>query len=375
VAGSHGTTHFPFTIPSDGQWTINIYFGGGGKVAIDNIRITQGGVGPWRRDFENGFVLVNPLDAPHTFSAADLAGSLHRSGIRRIKGTQAPDVNNGQPVIGDLTLAPFDAIILLADHIDAPVISAASRPVIPPNGVVTTSDFGGFTSIAPGSFISIYGSNLAATARGWSGSDFQGGIGPTSLDGVSVLVGGRPAYVSYVSPSQINALVASDAALGPMQVIVSGPTGTSDPYLINIQATEPGLFAPQSFQLGGRQYIGALFPDNQTFVLPSGAIPGVPSRPARPGETIVLYGVGFGTVTPSYRAGTLVGAANSLISSLQFSFGNTPATLSYEGLVPGLTGLYQFNLVVPDVPDGTVPLTFNLGGVAGGQNLYVAVQH
>ena len=120
VTGDSGTMHFPFTIPSAGNWQIYIYIlNGGGKVAIDNFKIYQGGVGPWRRDFEGGFVLVNPFSQAHTFSAADLAGALNRTGIHRISGAQAPDVNNGQAVTGDLTLGPFDAIILLADPIYA----------------------------------------------------------------------------------------------------------------------------------------------------------------------------------------------------------------------------------------------------------------
>ena len=88
VTGDSGTMHFPFTIPSAGSWTINIsILNGGGKVAIDNFKIYQGGVGPWRRDFENGFVLVNPFTQPYTFSAADLAGapwalSMRPKGVR-----------------------------------------------------------------------------------------------------------------------------------------------------------------------------------------------------------------------------------------------------------------------------------------------------
>jgi hypothetical protein len=121
AAGDSGTAHFPFTITIDAPWSIRFAIsGGGGKIAIDNVRIYEGGVGPWRRDFENGFTLVNPFNEPHTFSSAELAGTLNRTGIRRIKGTQAPDVNNGQPVAGDLTLGAFDAIILLADRLNLP---------------------------------------------------------------------------------------------------------------------------------------------------------------------------------------------------------------------------------------------------------------
>ena len=118
------------------------------------------------------------------------------------------------------------------------------------------------------------------------------------------------------------------------EFIVSGPNGESEPYLVNVQPTQPGLLAPTAFQVGGKQFVGAHFPDNQPFVLPVGAVSGVASRPARTGDTIVMYGLGFGPVRPNLRAGTLVGASNSLTSSLQVLFGNTPATLSYAGLAP-----------------------------------------
>src|SRR5579885_1330186 len=81
--------------------------------------------------FENGFVLVNPLPQARTFSAAELAGTLHRTGIHRINGSQAPDINNGQAVTDDLTLGAFDAIILLADPICAPLPNSASTETFP----------------------------------------------------------------------------------------------------------------------------------------------------------------------------------------------------------------------------------------------------
>ncbi|MCH8297732.1 MAG: hypothetical protein IH873_06670 [Chloroflexi bacterium] len=118
VAGDRGTAKYPVTLNPGADFTMALtLFLGGGRVAIDDIRISEGGAGPWRRDFENGFVLVNPINVPHIFDAGELAGELGRTGIKRILGTQAPQVNNGQPVSGTLTLEPFDAIILLADHI------------------------------------------------------------------------------------------------------------------------------------------------------------------------------------------------------------------------------------------------------------------
>jgi uncharacterized protein (TIGR03437 family) len=46
-------------------------------------------------------------------------------------------------------------------------------------------------------------------------------------------------------------------------------------------------------------------------------------------------------------------------------------------LAPGLVGLHQFNVVVPNVPaSDTVPLTFSrLGGVNGTQTIYIAIQN
>jgi hypothetical protein len=118
IVGESGSIRFPVTLNYGSNFQLHFtLFSGGGKVAIDNIKVYDGGAGPWRRDFENGFVLVNPLNKAYTFSAAELAGDSNRTGIRRILGTQAPEVNNGQPVTGTLTLQPFDAIILLADHI------------------------------------------------------------------------------------------------------------------------------------------------------------------------------------------------------------------------------------------------------------------
>ena len=112
-----------------------------------------------------------------------------------------------------------------------------------------------------------------------------------------------------------------------------------------------------------------------TYVLPVGAISGVTSSPAKPGEIVVIYGVGFGAVTPNIPAGEIATETNQLSASLEILFGKTPAKLPYFGLAPNFVGLYQFNVTVPAVASNDlVPLTFNLGGVAGTQTLYTAVQ-
>ncbi len=253
---------------------------------------------------------------------------------------------------------------------------SGAAPSISPGGVVGAAAFGAFTSVAPGSWIEIYGSNLAASSRGWAAADFIGVKAPASLDGTKVTIGGQAAFVAYVSPTQLNAQLPSNLGAGAHEITVTTAAGTSAPYSITVNPTQPGLYAPPSFRIGDQQYVAALLSDGATFVLPSGAIPEVASRPARPGETIVLYGVGFGPVTPSVDAGEIVRQGNALATPLQIFFGQTPATVAYAGLAPGTVGVYQFNVVVPNVAAShAVPLTFTLGGASGAQTLYTAVQN
>jgi uncharacterized protein (TIGR03437 family) len=252
--------------------------------------------------------------------------------------------------------------------------AAAPAPAITAGGVVSASAFGGFTSIAPGSWIEIYGSNLAADTRSWTGSDFNGANAPTSLDGTSVTIGGKSAFVYYISPTQVDVQVPSGVTTGSQPVIVTAGGVASSPYNVTVNAAEPGLLAPPSFNVGGNQQVEALFPDGKTYVLPPGAIAGLPSRRAQPGDTILLYGVGFGPVTPDSPAGQTVQQVNSLSLPFQLKFGQTAATVTYAGLAPGAVGLYQFNVTVPSVVSSdAVPVTFTLGGVASTQTLYISV--
>ena len=252
---------------------------------------------------------------------------------------------------------------------------AAVIPAI--GGVVSASLYGGFSSVAPGSWVEIYGQELAPQAREWARSDFDGNNAPTMLDGVQVVIGGQKAFVAYISSGQVNAQLPYNIGIGPAQITLTNGSLTSAPFNIAVNATQPGLLAPPLFQIGGNQYVLAKLSDG-TYVLPASFNSfccGTTWRPAKPGETIVMYGVGFGSVIPNIPAGQIVTQANQLSLPLQILFGQTPAQASYFGLAPLFVGLYQFNVVVPVVANSDlVPLTFNLGGVAGTQTLYIAVR-
>lgn len=250
-----------------------------------------------------------------------------------------------------------------------------ATPVI--KTVISASAYGAFPALAPGTWMEIYGTNLAnVTSQTWASSDFNGNAAPTALAATTVTIGGQAAFIDYVSPTQVNAQVPSNVGQGAQQVVVTDPGGTSAGFTITVNPTEPGLLAPLVFNLSAGQYVAAVFPDNVTFVLPPGSVSGVASARAKPGDTIILYGVGFGTVTPNIAAGQIVTQANNLAGNLQVFFNGTPATVSFAGLTGGYLGLYQFNVVVPNVAaSDTVALTFSLGGATGTQKLIIPISN
>ena len=240
--------------------------------------------------------------------------------------------------------------------------------------MISASDFWALTVAAPGSWVEIYGLNLSGGTREWNTADFQGVLAPTSIGRTEVTIGGQPAYISYVSPYQVDAQVPENPGTGPQQVTVTTTEGTSAAVTITINPTAPGLFAPQTLNVSGKQYVAAQFPGTDTWVAPPNSISGLTTRQAKPGETILLYGIGFGTVTPNVIPGQIVIQSNAITAPAQFFFGAAPATLSSAGLVFGEVGVYQIELVVPNVPNSDlVPFTFTLGGANGTQSLYTAV--
>jgi uncharacterized protein (TIGR03437 family) len=247
-------------------------------------------------------------------------------------------------------------------------------------GVITAGAFGGFAAAAAGSWIEIYGTNLGPSAGyQWQGSDFSGNNAPTKLQGVSVSIGGQAAFVEYVSAGQVNAQVPNGVVSGPAAVIVTTSAGSSAPYTLTLNPLEPGLLAPPQFTIGGNQYVEA-FNSDGSYTLPTTSTLGLNSRPAKPGETLVIYGVGFGPAAAGgipIPPGVVVTQTNSLINATQMFFGGTQATLMYQGLTTNAVGLYQFNVVVPlsIANSDAVPLTFNIGGNTGSQTLYTAVHN
>ena len=261
--------------------------------------------------------------------------------------------------------------IYAANYTLTPQVATSNPPAI--SAVVSASGFNSNAGLASGTWLEIYGTNLSTTSRGWAASDFNGSNAPTSLDGVSVTVDGIPAYVDYVSPGQVNVQAPDDLNTGAgIQVVVTNSAGQSNGFSMQKSTIAPAVLAPSSFNTQGHQWIVALHSD-QSYVGKTGLINGLNFRPAKVGETIVIYGIGFGPVTPNTPAGVIATQANSLQSQPNFRFGQTPATLVYSGLAPNFVGLYQFNVTVPNVGAGDMPLNIDIGGVTLNQSCYITV--
>ncbi len=248
--------------------------------------------------------------------------------------------------------------------------AGGNPPQISSGGIIQPGDFGASATVAGSSWVEIYGTNLAPGTADWSGK-FTGSNAPTAINGVSVSIGGKAAPIWFTTSGQINAQVPADIGVGPTTVAVTTPSGTSANATVNVAARTPGLWAPASFKRNDRQYVGALL-DSSTYVGPSGLVAGLNFRAAKPGETILMYGVGFGATTPAVPAGVIVSQLTSLPNP-RVLFGQTQATVSFAGLAPNFIGLYQFNIVVPQVAAGDAQLSVSVDNVNVTQTLWTTV--
>ena len=259
--------------------------------------------------------------------------------------------------IGVTTANGFDAINIMAAPASA--ITAAPSIAAVSNGASFQAGF------ASATWVSILGTNLSQSTRAWQNNDFVNGLLPTSLDGVSVTINGLAAYVAYISPGQINVLAPDDAASGAVQLQVTTAQGKSNSF-----TTQKAPFAPAFFTLGG-SYLAALHAD-YTLVGKPGLIAGLTSTPAKPGETIQIYGTGFGPTNPPVPSAQLVAAPAVLANSLQVAIGGQAASVTYAGLVE--PGLYQINVTVPSVPDGDSAVLATVGGAQTQTGALITVQ-
>lgn len=234
----------------------------------------------------------------------------------------------------------------------------AQAPAISPDGVVPLFSKANITNtIQPGSWISIYGSNLAASTASWNG-DF-----PTALAGTSVTVNGKPAYLWFVSPGQINVQTPDDTKTGAVTIGVTTARGSA------FASVNLASFAPAFSLLDAKHVTGIILRTDTSgtqgggtwdILGPTGNSLGYPTVAAAPGDSVVIFGVGFGPTLPIVPAGKAFQGAAPITNGLNLTINGTLVPTTFIGL--SSAGLYQINLTVPaGLGAGELPLVASNG--------------
>jgi uncharacterized protein (TIGR03437 family) len=232
--------------------------------------------------------------------------------------------------------------------------AASSLPSISAGGIANAAS--GAAGLAPGAWISIFGTNLAAATRTLASSDIASNTLPTSLGGVSVQIDGKLAYPYYVSPTQVNVLSPADSNLGSLPVTIANAAGTSAAVMATMQAILPGLFTLSNYLRAVRPSDGAII--NGTGNAESGY---TVSASAKAGDVLELFGTGFGPTTPEADSSQLFSGAYPATNAVTVNIGGVPANVAFAGLIG--PALYQINVTVPaGLATGDQPIIATVAG-------------
>jgi uncharacterized protein (TIGR03437 family) len=232
----------------------------------------------------------------------------------------------------------------------------SNRPAVAEGGVVNAfSGEGG--AVAPGQAVSIFGSGLGPAPGIALGYDRQTGLLPASGPGVSVRWNEFPAPLYFVSADQLNVQVPYElegVSEARLVVAVNGPT--SEPMMVPVAATRPGLF-PRIW--------------NEDGTLNS------PGNPASVGSIVVLYATGQGVTTPRSRTGAFpTDGYPEPREATSLRIGGVEAEVIFRGQAPRTTGVMQINARVPQgvTADAAVPVNLSIGGGTSQPGIALAVR-
>ncbi len=221
-----------------------------------------------------------------------------------------------------------------------------AAPLLTPHGTLHSFDPIVGAALAPGTIVQIYGQNLS------SGTTQPATIPlPTSANGTSVIIGGIPAPLYYVSAGQINAQVPFELnGAQPYQVVVSANGALATPDTLNLTAAAPGLAAFSDSTLIAQHGDGSLV---------------TATSPAKSGEYLVAYLAGMGTTNATPASGAASPLSPLALPTIPptLTINGAPSPIAFAGLTPGLVGLYQLNFQVPaGLPAGDITIVVTQSG-------------
>jgi cardiolipin synthase A/B len=259
---------------------------------------------------------------------------------------------------------------LIMQGIETTLAGDFSRGVLwatTPSGARVVNTASSQPGFASGAWLTIFGTNLAPFTDDWANT-ITGGTLPTSLDGVIVTVGGQPAYLQYISPTQINA-VAPNVAAGNVSVVISTPDGAAITAMALAQLVEPAFFEWGNYAVATHQ--------DYSYAAKEGTFSEA-TVPAAPGEVIILWGTGFGPTTPLAPVGIEApsGTTYNTSSLVSVTLGGTAATVYGAALAPGFAALYQVAIQIPDsLADGDYLVVATISGAQSPANVMLTVMN
>lgn len=279
--------------------------------------------------------ITNPVATNKAFvqvaaSAAALAPGTYSGEVRFV--TNAVNANVSVPV--DLEV----------------MATGAGAPVAFFKGAVNNATFAGGDVLAPGSIVSLFGELLTAKLP----AKFAAAPLPTTLGGARILVNGKQAPLYYASPGQVNFQLPFDTVVGEAEIQAERDGVTSNKITVMVENRAPRILR---FNIG--EYGIVTFGNGVTYPLPTSL--GLPGRPAKTGDALIIYLIDFGPTAPPVESGAASpgGPLAEVPGDTIVYFG--PTTLSegiaarafFSGLSPSYVGLYQVNVYVPEgVPTG-----------------------
>jgi len=248
-------------------------------------------------------------------------------------------------------------------------LAANAQPSVAAGGVLNGASFATGQPVAPGSLVSIFGTNLASTSSAATSVPLS-----TSLGNVVVTFNNIAAPLNYVSGTQINAQVPFElTGSSTAQVVVSNGGAVSAPQSVQLASVAPGIFyfgSGQAIAYGNTDY---------TFAAAPGSIPGLTTHPAKilDPQTLVILTTGLGPVMPPIATGagdpTII---HNTVTAPTVTVGNVPAQVVFSGILPGFPGVYQVNIIQAGTPTGNaVPLQIQMGGITTSNQITIAVSN
>jgi uncharacterized protein (TIGR03437 family) len=246
-----------------------------------------------------------------------------------------PPANSRASVTITLTAAEAQPTLTGTAQISGGVSANASVPQVTPGGVVETAAYA--APVAPGDLIAIFGSAMSTASAPATTVPL-----PNQLLTTSVLIDGQFIPMFYTSSGQVNAVVPYGLSTNAQhQLVVQVGNSLSVPQSVQIGDARPGVFTiNQSGSGQGQVY---------TITASGAEVLAGPSTPAKSGNNVVVYCSGLGAVNPPETAGTATPLTflTTTVGTLTATIGGVSAQVTFAGMTPGSTGLYQVNLVVP----------------------------